>query len=57
MREVALSEWEYGVSTILTPTLVKWVARDFVFADKELDFIINYDIRYRMGREEESAEE
>jgi hypothetical protein len=20
------------------------------FADKELDFIINYDIRYRMGR-------
>jgi len=35
------------------------------FTDEELDFIpstklrvgINYDIKYRMGREEESAEE
>ncbi len=24
------------------------------FADEELDFIINYDIKYRMGRDGES---
>ena len=26
------------------------------FTDEELDFIINYDIKYRMGREAESEE-
>lgn len=26
------------------------------FTDDELDFIINYDIKYRMGREEETEE-
>ena len=27
------------------------------FTDEELDFIINYDIKYRMGRDTESEEE
>jgi hypothetical protein len=27
------------------------------FGDKELDFIINYDIKYRMGRDSGDAEE
>ena len=41
------------------------LAAHYGFTDEELDFIpsiklragINYDIKYRMGREEESAEE
>ena len=49
----------------ITPTLVKRVARHYGFTDEELDFIpstklrasINCDIKYRMGREEETAEE
>jgi hypothetical protein len=33
------------------------LATHYGFMDKELDFIINYDIKYRMGREAESEEE
>ena len=34
------------------------LAERYGFTDEELDFIINYDIKYRMGREasEESEE-
>ncbi len=27
------------------------MARHYGFTDEELDFIINYDIKYRMGKE------
>jgi hypothetical protein len=33
------------------------LAAHYGFTDEELDFIINYDIKYRMGREAESEEE
>jgi len=33
------------------------LAPHYGFTDEELDFIINYDIKYRMGREVESKEE
>jgi hypothetical protein len=36
------------------------LAQHYDFTDEELDFIINYDIKYRMGREsleEEGVEE
>ena len=34
------------------------LARHYGFTDDELDFIINYDIKYRMGQEtEDEAEE
>jgi hypothetical protein len=32
-------------------------AAHYGFTDEELDFIINYDIKYRMGRDAESEEE
>jgi len=32
------------------------LARHYGFTEVELDFIINYDIRYRMGRDGEEAE-
>ncbi len=38
----------------------QFLARHFGFTDEELDFIINYDIKYRMGRhgaEEAESEE
>jgi len=33
------------------------LAAHFGFTHEELDFIINYDIKYRMGREAKSEEE
>jgi hypothetical protein len=29
------------------------LAKHYGFTDEELDFIINYDIKYRMGRDSE----
>lgn len=33
------------------------LARHYGFTEEELDFIINYDIKYRMGRDAENEEE
>ena len=33
------------------------LARHYGFTDEELDFIITYDIKYRLGRDTESEEE
>ena len=33
------------------------LAKHYAFTDEELDFIINYDIKYRMGRDNPSSEE
>lgn len=35
----------------------KVLADHYGFTDEELDFIINYDIKYRMGKELENDEE
>ncbi len=32
-------------------------ARHYGLSDEELDFIINYDVKYRMGAELEEADE
>jgi hypothetical protein len=32
------------------------LAKHYGFTDKELDFIINYNIKYRMGKELNAAE-
>ena len=33
------------------------LAKHYGFTDEELDFIVSYDIKYRVGTEEESDEE
>ena len=33
------------------------LANQYGFTEEELDFIINYDIKYRLGRDTESEEE
>jgi hypothetical protein len=35
----------------------KVLARHYGFSDEELDFIINYDIKYRMGKELENTDD
>jgi len=40
------------------PDEIDWVLADhYGFTDEELDFIINYDIKYRMGRDAEADDE
>jgi hypothetical protein len=34
-----------------SPVKNRVLARHYGFTDEELDFIINYDIKYRMGRD------
>jgi len=33
------------------------LARHYGFTDEELDFIVKYDIKYRMGRDSDSGDE
>lgn len=37
--------------------IVRVLARHYGFTDEELDFIINYDIKYRIGMTAEGEEE
>ncbi len=34
------------------PQLDRFLAKYYGFTDEELDFIINYDIKYRMGKDD-----
>jgi len=38
------------------PTINKVLTKRYGFTEEELDFIINYDIKYRMGSELEGEE-
>jgi len=41
-------------STPIIDEIDRVLARHYGFTDAELDFIIHYDIKYRMGRDAES---
>ena len=42
-----------GLSKPIIDEIYRVLARHYGFTDEELDFIINYDIKYRMGRDAE----
>ena len=45
---------KFTITPKINKTLVeidKVLAQHYGFTDEELDFIINYDIKYRMGKE------
>lgn len=44
-------------SKFIANEIDKILAEHYGFTDEELDFIINYDIKYRMGKELQSEEE
>jgi hypothetical protein len=44
-------------SKIIIDRIDRELAHHYNFTDEELDFIINYYIKYRMGRDDESEEE
>jgi hypothetical protein len=54
---VELDKYYPKVSKPILDEIDTALAPQYGFTDEELDFIINYDIKYRMGREAESEEE
>jgi hypothetical protein len=45
------------ISKPIIDEIDKVLAKHYGFTDEELDFIINYDIKYRMGKDEQESEE
>jgi hypothetical protein len=44
-------------SKLIIDKIDRVLAKHYGFTDEELDFIINYDIKYRMGREADEGDE
>jgi len=49
--EIAYDEYYGGKSKPIIDEIDRILAHHYGFTDEELDFIINYDIKYRMGDE------
>jgi hypothetical protein len=54
---VEYDEFYMKMSKPIIDEIDKFLAKHYGFTDEELDFIINYDIKYRMGDELNSEEE
>ena len=52
-----LETFEYSAFKPTIEEIDRVLARHFGFTGEELDFIINYDIKYRVGAEDDSDEE
>jgi hypothetical protein len=55
--EITYAEFNVSQSKPIIDEIDRVLAQHYGFTEEELDFIINYDIKYRMGRETESEEE
>jgi hypothetical protein len=49
-----IQTFDYSICKPIIDEIDRVLARHYGFTDEELDFIINYDIKYRMGRDCES---
>ena len=56
-HEIEYDELDASTSKILLDDIDKTLARHYGFTEEQLDFIINYDIKYRMGRDTENEGE
>jgi hypothetical protein len=54
--EVKIQSFTISLSKLIIDEIDKLLAEHFGFTQEELDFIINYDIKYRMGKELEEGE-
>lgn len=55
--KIAYDEFRVGESKPIIDRIDHVLARYFGFTEEELDFIVNYDIKYRMGGDAENEEE
>lgn len=51
---IAYDEFRVGESKLILDEIDTVLARHYGFTAEELDFIVNYDIKYRLGRDSES---
>ena len=49
-----IQTFDYSICKPIIDEIDRVLAQHYGFTDEELDFIINYDIKYRMGRDSES---
>ena len=56
-QDCEFQEFRPSLSKPIIDEIDRALAAHYGFTDEELDFIINYDIKYRMGREAEEAGE
>ena len=54
---VKYQEIDPSKSKYIIDEIDRVLARHYCFTDEELDFIINYDIKYRLGRDGVEGEE
>ena len=54
---ITYAEFNAAKSKPIIDEIDRVLAEHYEFTDEELDFIINYDIKYRMGREADGEEE
>ena len=50
---ISYAEFYVSKSKPIIDEIDRVLARHYGFTDEELDFIINYDIKYRLGRDAE----
>ena len=48
---MSIEAFECTLKTLIIDEIDRVFAQHYSFTDEELDFIINYDIKYRMGRD------
>lgn len=54
---ISYDEFLVGGSTAIIDEIDRLLARHFCLTDDELDLVINYDIKYRMGQDGEEGDE
>ena len=50
-KDCEFQEFQPSLSKPIIDEIDRVLAKHYGFTDEELDFIINYDIKYRMGRD------
>ena len=55
--QISYQEFYLAASKPIIDEIDCVLAKHYGFTDEELDFIINYDIKYRMGSDTESDDE
>ncbi|HLC40296.1 MAG TPA: hypothetical protein VJO34_01560 [Methylomirabilota bacterium] len=55
--QISYAEFNVSESKQMIDNIDSVLARHYGFTEEELDFIINYDIKYRMGRDAEGEDE
>jgi len=54
---ISYDEFNVSESKQILDEIDRTLARHYGFADEELDFILNYDIKFRLGGESEDDDE